>query len=151
MSRRVVIGKMPDGSTRLRTALAGRDALTDADNASLISFDSNWTDFVKIHAIAAASLSYSTTALQRTIIPFANLGYKPFVEMRQRNGTDVYDNYVYMDLDSRWQKCVSGYDCIVRTNQLEALPYYYNTSNPLQTFFFGLEVYYVIYRIPVPE
>lgn len=148
VDRRVVVGRMPDNSIRLRTSLQGYDALTAPDSPDYISYDSNWNDFVKLHAIGQGTIA---EVIARTSFYFADLGYKPFVEVRQRSGTTVFDDYIYIDLDSRTQKCASGYDVETQTNRIDVMPYYYTSGVPITAYFFGLNIFYVVYRLRIPE
>jgi hypothetical protein len=83
--RRAILGKYNDGTFGLRCSLPGADAAFGSDDQ--MSFDSNWTDIAKIHQVGIATSSFSK-------IPFPNLGYKPFMEVRRLDGTTVYDDYI---------------------------------------------------------
>ena len=95
MSRRVVIGQYADGvNYGLRVSLATYDALLDNSNdAGKFSFDSNWTDIVKIHQAGIATIAASTS-IPLNSLPFPDLGYIPFFEARMVNGTIINDDYV---------------------------------------------------------
>jgi len=89
--RSAVLGRWPDGTLRLRTSLIGFDALNGPDEG--MSFDSEWDDVLKVHAIGIATLGDSTVGY-RDDVYFPDLGYSPFVEIRKLSGNIVYDDYV---------------------------------------------------------
>lgn len=154
MSRRIAIGKMPNGSYRFRASRPGYDALTAADDMRYISFDSAWDDFVDIHLVGNATMN-SSHAVTRLQVNFAALGYKPFVELRQRSGTTTWDNYITIrDFGGNHKRWLSGYDCQINTSNFRVLADYTSTiqepSLP-DTEYYALSFSYVIYRCGIPE
>jgi hypothetical protein len=88
MARRVVLGKYADGvNYGLRVSLPGVDAYLASSSAGGFSFDSNWTDIVKTHMVG--------TAVLPSLPSWTDLGYKPYVEIRQISGSVVLDDGVY--------------------------------------------------------
>jgi hypothetical protein len=87
--RRVVRGRFLNGSGGIRISLPPYDALLDdSSDPRKFSLDSDWPDLVKIHMAGVGSKNASADAT----VPFAELGYKPFVEIRAKVGATVYDD-----------------------------------------------------------
>lgn len=132
---RAVIGKYNNGTYGLKVSLPGINALTDDDgDGSKFSFNSEWNDFVKIHAIGIATITdplFPGAVTGEVVINFASLGYKPFVELRMVVGTVVWDDYARAS-----NQC--GYPAIVTGNSV--------TVNDAV----GTSVLYMVFRIPVP-
>lgn len=145
MSRRVVMGQFPDGSVRLRTARPGYDALTAIDSLDYISFDSNWTDRVQIHKVGIADL------VSGPPITFPDLGYIPFVEIRQYVGGVIYDDYVSVqatDDTDETEYYYSGYrNAITRTSVANGAPLSYFRGETQYNF--GQSVLYAVYKLSV--
>lgn len=145
MARRVVIGAMPDGSVRLRTSRPGYDALTAPDSPDYISFDSNWTDRVQIHKVGIADL------VSGPPITFANLGYTPFVDIRQYVGGVIYDDYVSVQATGdpdETEYYYSGYpNAITSTGVANGAPLSYWRGETQYNF--GQYVLYVVYKLSV--
>lgn len=133
---RAVIGKYNDGVTYgLKVSLPGINALTDDDNdGTKFSFNSQWSDFVKIHAIGIATINvpdYAGSLTGSVTINFTALAYKPFLEIRRYVGNVVWDDY------ARGGN-VSGYFTVVTSSSARV-------SGPL-----GETALYMVFRIPVP-
>lgn len=142
MDRRVVIGGMPDGSMRLRTSRKGYDALTAPDSPEYISFDSNWTDRVQVHKVGIADL------VNGPPITFADLGYIPFVDIRQYVGGVIYDDYIDVQVSDDIDRYYSGYqNAISRTNVANGAPLSYFVGETQYNY--GQSVLYVVYKLPV--
>ncbi|WP_458760555.1 hypothetical protein ACSVBT_07110 [Afipia sp. TerB] len=84
-----VLGKYANGTTYgLKTSLPGINALTDDDtDPSKFSFNSEWTDIVRPHQIGIVNFS-----AVNTIVPFPNLGFRPFYEIRRMIGSVICDD-----------------------------------------------------------
>lgn len=99
MSRRIAIGKMLDGTFDFRAALAGFDALVDDINdATKMSFSTQWTDTVVAHQVGNVLLSGNGNnglVLGGTEVLFPALANVPFVEIRPIDGNVVYDDRSY--------------------------------------------------------
>lgn len=113
MTRRVRLGNMGGGSYGLRTTRPGYDAiLDDASDVTKFSFNSDWTDVVRIHnygyvdppsslpswppptpgAIDDSSLLFTNN--NPWLVPVAHsLGYIPYVEARVVDGSTIYDDH----------------------------------------------------------
>lgn len=89
----VVIGKYLDGvAYGLKCSLPGFNALTDDDgDPSKFSFNSEWTDIVKPHAIGIVPFPSFDTPVY-----FPALPYRPFYEIRKMVGNVVYDDHAYI-------------------------------------------------------
>lgn len=127
--RSAVIGLFPDGSMRLRVSLPGFDAYTGPDAG--MSFDSAWADILKVHQIGPATIATFPSSLYTTV-PFPDLGYTPFIEIRRRVGNIVYDDYVS---DNRY-----GFGAAM-----------YSDRFTVQGESSEMDVLYVVYKIPVPS
>lgn len=94
MTRRVVLGQQNDGSMGLRISALGVDAFVGDGQGGDFTFNSDWTDIAKIHAVGIATYSTVTVGgfwvLEAT---WPDLGYKPFVEIRRLIGSVVYDDW----------------------------------------------------------
>lgn len=112
---RLRIGKQADGTYGMRSTLPGFDVrYDDASDVTKFSFNSEWTDIVRVHdygyadapapvpswpgpvpgAIDDASNSFRFTNNNDWLIPHAHsLGYVPFVEARVISGSTIYDDY----------------------------------------------------------
>lgn len=127
-SRRAIIGKYSDGvSYGVRCALPGFDSYTDAGPG--LSFDSNWTDLLKLHAAGIASFPDVTQGLQ-SYVYFPDVGYAPFVEVRKVVGNVVYDDFFS---DTSYGASLQ----IARNFLYGGIPG-------------GAAVLYVVFRVPVP-
>lgn len=123
--RSATIGRWLDGVLRLRTSLIGYDAYTGPDEG--MSFDSEWNDIVKVHAIGIAG---SGQFYAPVTVPFPDLGYSPFIEVRRLDGNVVYDDYV--------SDTVYGIGASIASNG-----FVISTYDPIT-------VLYAVYRIAVP-
>lgn len=128
---RVNIGRYANGSTMgLRVALPGFSAFTAPDDPNQISFDSEWSDLVKVHQVGIASFSPNFPGSVTVLFP--NLGYNPFVEVRKMVGTTIYDDFY---ISTR-----AGIGMTISTDRIV-----YASADPAFTFI------YAVYRIPVPN
>lgn len=138
--RRVVLGVQNDGSIGMRVSSSGHDAFTEADDGSAITFDSSWSDLVKIHAVGVVGTTLvpsGSISSYKFSVTFPDLGYKPFAEMRRLVGNVLYDDYVSSNLPS------GGYFRMVSNTLLENVGD--STIAPSD------QAIYVIYKIPVPN
>ena len=87
MARRVVLGQQSDGSYGLRVSAPSFDALAATDDGDAVTFDSRWTDIMKLYVVGLVAGSGGWAA------SWPSLGYIPFVEIRQLLGDVVYDDY----------------------------------------------------------
>ena len=145
VSRRVVIGKYNDGVTYgLRVSLPGHDALTEDSNFGSFSFDSNWSDIVQTAQMGifigpprhqdpfTGSIIYDGPRS----IPFTDLGYVPYVEVRALVGSTIYDDYV------PWLTITTGAFGVGAVATRGAIFPEISAGN---------RVLYLIYKIPVPS
>lgn len=92
MTRRAVLGALPGGTFGLRCSLPGIDVMTgDSTNQNQFSFNSDWTDIAKVQQVGLATIP--PNILSGMTIPFTDLGYRPFVEVRRVAGAVVYDDW----------------------------------------------------------
>lgn len=92
-TRRVVLGRRADGTYGMRCALPGKDALTaDANDADALSFNSDWTNLLKVHLIGIAAVPQIISTGFSVTILFPALGYVPYAEARSASGSVVYDD-----------------------------------------------------------
>jgi hypothetical protein len=138
MSRRTHLS-----STGLRVSSSGFDAETAADDGHAITFDSNWTDIAKISAVGVAGEvvvnNISGTDIFGVRCFYPNLGYKPFIEIRQLQGATVSD-----DLWTPLSNPGSGGYATVETTQATVTV----VGGPTNQ---GLQALFVVYQIPVPS
>lgn len=94
---RAVIGKYANGTTYgLKVSLPGVNALTaDDTDATKFSFNSEWTDFVKIHHIGIFQSPTGYVEGAAVEVKFPALSFVPFVEMRRYSGNVIWDDYLY--------------------------------------------------------
>lgn len=144
MSRRLVLGQQNDGTIGLRVSAPGVDAFVGDGQGGNFTFNSAWTDIAKIHAVGLCDWAIpvtfinpegTTTSLYGFVGLWPNLGYKPFVEVRQRNGTVVYDDYM-------GSVNTSGAFCEILTDRVQLRT---GSSSP------GFQLLYIVYAIPVPS
>lgn len=90
MTRRVCIGRLPDGNYGMWCSAPGVDVMTVSNplDSNLLTFNSNWTDIAKVHQSGVAS-SDSTNPK----VSWPDLGYKPFIEVRLVEGGKIYDDW----------------------------------------------------------
>lgn len=90
MARRVCLGKLPDGNYGLWISAPSVDVMTaDPLNGNQLTFNSNWTDMVQVHAIGTGH------ATSITKVAWPTLPYIPFLEIRGTDGASsgrVYDD-----------------------------------------------------------
>ena len=137
-NRRVRLGTFPDGKVRLRVSAAGFDAVTATDDGHAITFDSDWTDIAKITAVGVASqvpINNSGITTFTIIATYPNLGFKPFVEVRQLSGSIVFDDWFNSNFPSGSYTLVEASQATVSVSGTQ--------SNA------GLQA--LFYRIPVPS
>ena len=141
MSRRVVLGQQSDGSYGLRCSAVGFDAFTATDDGQAITFDSRWTDIAKISAVGIASEVVINNVGGTNIFGvrafYPNLGYKPFVEVRNLSGTTVMTTFGIPPTSA------GGY-IIVEATQATVIA----GSSPTNA---GLQALFEVYQIPVPS
>ena len=140
-NRRVRLGAFPDGKVRLRVSAAGFDAVTATDDGHAITFDSDWTDIAKITAVGIANevvvgvtSGINLFAVRAT---YPNLGFKPFVEVRQLSGSIVFDDWFNSNFPSGSYTLVEASQATVSVGGTQ--------SNA------GLQALFIVYRIPVPS
>lgn len=73
MTKRVLIGKFPDGGYGLRVSKAGYDVTSNPVNNEQLVFNSDWADVLGIYQTGTLSVSAGGTATAAH-----NLGYIPF-------------------------------------------------------------------------
>src|SRR6516165_7171619 len=96
-NRRARLGTFPNGKVGLRVSAAGFDAVTATDDGHAITFDSDWTDIAKITAVGVATETVvgntSGVNLFGIRATYPDLGFKPFIEVRQLSGSIVFDDW----------------------------------------------------------
>jgi hypothetical protein len=141
-TRRVVIGKQGDGTFGLRIALPGFDALTDdANDSNKFSFNSDWADLVKVHAIGTFTLSSSSSTVPVTVV-IPTLSYIPTMDIRLISGNTVYDDHMVIDtpLGSTTPRSTAVVGA-PSTSDFQAFH-----PRALQ----GSTALYVVYKVPMP-
>lgn len=132
MTRRVVIGRQGDGQFGLTASLHGVDALfADYNDPTQVSFDTRWSDRVTLHQIGIANLPLPND-FTTSLIPWPNLGYTPFFEIRRVSGVTVYDDRPMGDGSTDVYGTVRNYGAFIGARGLAG------------TFF------YIAYKIPAP-
>lgn len=135
MTRRVILGNLGGGAFGLRVALPGHDVVTEGSNPDALSFDSGWTDIVKMIQVGVATASGSSVIPMDLLFP--SQGYKPFAEVRLRSGLRVYDDYTGFGTAT-----YPGVGANILTDRLQ-LTASANTS-------WSYNVVYAIFQVPVP-
>jgi hypothetical protein len=138
MSRRTRLS-----STGLRVSAAGFDAETASDDGHAITFDSNWTDIAKISAVGIAGEvvvnNISGTDIFGVRCFYPNLGYKPFIEIRQLQGATVSDDF--------WTGVANaGTGAYAKVEATQASVTV--VGGPANQ---GFQALFVVYQIPVPS
>jgi hypothetical protein len=139
-NRRVRLGTFPDGKVRLRVSAAGFDAVSATDDGHAITFDSDFIDIAKITAVGVASqvpINNSGITTFTIIATYPNLGFKPFVEVRQLSGSIVFDDWFNSNFPSGSYTLVEASQATVSASGTQ--------SNA------GLQALFIVYRIPVPS
>lgn len=135
-TRRVILGNLGGGLYGLRVSLPGRDVVSEAGNPDALSFDSGWTDIVKMIQVGLAS---KTADFDFTDVIFPSPGYQPFAEVRYRSGLRVYDDYSPLATSVAPQ----GLGATILTDRLRLWP---APSSPAVAY----DVIYAVFRVPVP-
>jgi hypothetical protein len=134
MTRRVVLGALPGGTFGLRVSLPGVDVMTgDSSNSTQFSFNSDWTDIAKVRQVGIATVPPNIPP--GVAIPFPDLGYRPFVEIRRLNGALIYDDW--------FNSVQSGIGAQIGTNSIVA-------PSDLNGSVGAYALLYMIFAIPVP-
>jgi hypothetical protein len=139
-NRRVRLGTFPDGKVRLRVSAAGFDAVSATDDGHAITFDSDFIDIAKITAVGVASqvpVNLSGITSFVIVATYPNLGFKPFVEVRQLSGSIVFDDWFNSNFPSGSYTLVEASQATVSVGGTQ--------SNA------GLQALFIVYRIPVPS
>jgi hypothetical protein len=139
-NRRVRLGTFPSGKVGLRVSAAGFDAVSATDDGHAITFDSDWIDIAKITAVGVASqvpINNSGITTFTIIATYPNLGFKPFVEVRQLSGSIVFDDWFNSNFPSGSYTLVEASQATVSASGTQ--------SNA------GLQALFIVYRIPVPS
>jgi hypothetical protein len=139
-NRRTRLGTFPDGKVRLRVSAAGFDAVTATDDGHAITFDSDFIDIAKITAVGVASqvpVNLSGITSFVIVATYPNLGFKPFVEVRQLSGSIVFDDWFNSNFPSGSYTLVEASQATVSASGTQ--------SNA------GLQALFIVYRIPVPS
>ena len=139
-NRRVRLGTFPNGKVGLRVSAAGFDAVSATDDGHAITFDSDWIDIAKITAVGVASqvpINNSGITTFTIIATYPNLGFKPFVEVRQLSGSIVFDDWFNSNFPSGSYTLVEASQATVSVSGTQ--------SNA------GLQALFIVYRIPVPS
>lgn len=134
-TRRVILGNLGGGQYGLRVALPGHDVISEAGNQDALSFDSGWTDIVKMIQVGTATASGSNVTPMDLLFP--DQGYKPFVEVRLRSGLRVYDDYTGFG-----NALYPGIGANILTDRLQL------TAS--STTAWSYDVVYAIFRVPAP-
>ncbi|ACF01843.1 hypothetical protein Rpal_3341 [Rhodopseudomonas palustris TIE-1] len=125
-TRRAVAGRLLDGRG-IKTSLINFDALYASEGQ--LSFDSRWTDLLKVHQLGIASMPDIGQGYQADVY-FPDLGYSPFIEIRKLVGNVVYDDYM--------NGSQFGFGATIYSNRFRG-----GATPPTN-------IVYAIYRVPVP-
>lgn len=136
MTRRVKLGNLGGGAFGLRVALPGHDVVTEGSNPDALSFDSGWTDIVKMIQVGVAS---KTADHSFTDILFPDPGYQPFAEVRYHIGNRVYDDYNPISAADGFP----GLGANIKTDRLQL----WGTQSGVGV---SYDVVYAVFRVPVP-
>ena len=139
-NRRVRLGTFPSGKVGLRVSSLSFDAVTATDDGHAITFDSDFIDIAKITAVGVASqvpINNSGITTFTIIATYPNLGFKPFVEVRQLSGSIVFDDWFNSNFPSGSYTLVEASQATVSASGTQ--------SNA------GLQALFIVYRIPVPS
>ena len=139
-NRRTRLGAFPGGKVGLRVSAAGFDAVTATDDGHAITFDSDWIDIAKITAVGVASqvpVNLSGITSYVIVATYPNLGFKPFVEVRQLSGSIVFDDFFNSNFPSGRYTLIEASQATVSVSGTQ--------SNA------GLQALFIVYRIPVPS
>ena len=139
-NRRARLGTFPNGKVGLRVSAAGFDAVSATDDGHAITFDSDFIDIAKITAVGVASqvpINNSGITTFTIIATYPNLGFKPFVEVRQLSGSIVFDDWFNSNFPSGSYALVEASQATVSASGTQ--------SNA------GLQALFIVYRIPVPS
>lgn len=137
MSRRVILGNLGGGHFGLRVSLPTHDVVSEGSNPETLSFDSGWTDIVKMIQVGVAE---KTADFDFTDVLFPSPGYQPFAEVRWRSGLRVYDDYSPLSTNPA---APHGLGATILTDRLRLWP---AASSPVVAY----DVTYTIFRVPVP-
>lgn len=132
-TRRVILGNLGGGQYGLRVSLPGHDVVSGGE----LSFDSGWTDIVKVIQVGVAS---KTADFDFTDVLFPSPGYQPFAEVRWRSGLRVYDDYSPLSTNPA---APHGLGATILTDRLRLWP---AASSPVVAY----DVIYAVFRVPVP-
>ena len=139
-NRRVRLGTFPDGKVRLRVSASSFDAVAATDDGHAITFDSDFIDIAKITAVGVASqvpINNSGITTFTIIATYPNLGFKPFIEVRQLSGSIVFDDWFNSNFPSGSYTLIEASQATVSASGTQ--------SNA------GLQALFIVYRIPVPS
>lgn len=170
-TRRVRLG-YNGTSYGLRTTLPGYDALTDdATDVTKFSFNSDWTDIVRVHDYGYVDAPASVPswpgptpgAIDDSSLLFTNnnpwlvshahsLGYVPFVEARVISGNVIYDDYrKFSKIDGTgtgdWE--FNGERAWAFSDAVKLNTWSDTTYDGSNYIYHGCRVGFIIYAIPV--
>ena len=138
-NRRVRLGTFPS-KVGLRVSAAGFDAVSATDDGHAITFDSDFIDIAKITAVGVASqvpVNLSGITSFVIVATYPNLGFKPFIEVRQLSGSIVFDDWFNSNFPSGSYTLVEASQATVSASGTQ--------SNA------GLQALFIVYRIQVPS
>ena len=94
-TRRVIIGKDQYGVFGLKATLPGFDVFNDDENdANKFSFNSKWTDIMRIHVVGVVTAPADSLAFaDQCQVPFPALPYRPFLECRTIRDGVIRDDW----------------------------------------------------------
>ena len=139
-NRRARLGTFPNGKVGLRVSALSFDAVTATDDGHAITFDSDFIDIAKITAVGVASqvpVNLSGITSFVIVATYPNLGFKPFVEVRQLSGSTVFDDFFNSNFPSGSYTLIEASQATVSVSGTQ--------SNA------GLQALFIVYRIPVPS
>jgi hypothetical protein len=132
-TRRDVLGALPGGTFGLRCSLPGVDVITgDSNDPNQFSFNSDWTDIAKLHQVGVAVIPAPPPF--NVSVPFPDLGYRPFVEVRRVSGNIVFDDWLR---NGRY-----GIGAQIETSQI-IMPALFSPAE-------AYVVLYMVFAVPVP-
>lgn len=131
-TRRVILGNLGGGTYGLRVSLPGHDVVSEGGNSDALSFDSGWTDIIKMIQVGVLN-SFAPYDPYSDVL-FPDVGYPPFIEVRFQSGLRAYDDYNPTSTDG-----FPGLGANIKNDrfQLWSIPS-------------GHSVVYAIFRVPVP-
>ena len=97
MTSRLIIGNIGGGGFGLKCTVPGVDVLTaDNNNPALFSFNSSWSNMIRIAASGYANITYTSNTTYSSSSPIVHsLGFTPFIEVRsmENYANRIFDEF----------------------------------------------------------